>query len=91
MTPNYSIIPCELRSDVDHARAHHLDLDSLPLDRAWAEHQLIRQHLARLTWTKRRRLQTVRMDGHDIIDERAWCVERLAHLDRLLSRRGRVA
>ena len=72
-------------------RARHLDLDVLTPERAWAEYVLLRQHLARAIHNHRRRLSIVRTDGHTLIDERQWCQERIARLDRLRSGRARVA
>jgi hypothetical protein len=72
-------------------RARHRDLETLSPERAWAEHMLVREHLARLIHTRRRRLRIVRRDGHNLIDELQWCEERIPQLERCLARRGRVA
>lgn len=85
------IIPDETNTLEDMRRARHRDLPNLTIQEAWAEHVIIRQHLAWLVMSKRRHLRIVRRDGCALVDEKQWCGERVAHLERLLARHGRAS
>lgn len=86
------IIPDATDTYEQWQRAEHRDLAELDPARAWAELYLLRRHVAHLIWHRTRRLSIVRItsDGA-LIDERDWCLERIALLEQRLSRHGRAA
>jgi hypothetical protein len=86
------LVPTETDSEESMRRAWHRDIGGLTPEDAWAELTLLKPHLARLVWQRRRApRRVVRVERGCPVTELQWTHERIKHLERVLSRRGRAA